>query len=579
MKKIFGFLAVCLLLLSANNFLMSQTKGFNNLSNESIFKDEASEKFGADKLIKGETIPVGNVIEPEFYRLGPGDILAIQNMSISVMQQYAIVTPENTLIIPRIGAISVKGQTLSQVRDTIMKLMKERNASTLAYVTLYQPRTVLVTIRGNTQFEGTYNFPASYRISSAIKASIKTASPSQVTMQESHAMLAYRDKTQETEKQLAKGGLPFTSVYSKRNISIIHSDGTNEVADVEKALITSNPAFDPYLREGDEIYIPFEPETFPVISISGAVRRPSSFVWKKGDKASLLLKLGLGLSDNANIQNIQLRYSNNDITSLSIDSALNIIGSDPVLKPGASIIVGVIEEEDLKSNDGLVAISGCVKHPGVYNIKLNETRIKDVVDLAGGFTNDAYLPLARILRRNQKLDYTYNIQKYYNENFQYSDLTLEDSVRFKISVDMKSPIVSCDFVSLFKNNSTENNVFLINGDLIDIPSNPKSVFVWGNVIKPGFVPFDENQNMKWYIAKAGGISSGAKENRARIIRGNNKVWVEGEDKVPVFAGDEIFVPRAPDLPPGVELQTWSLIVGALGATAALINVIVWGFLK
>ena len=97
------------------------------------------------------------------------------------------------------------------------------------------------------------------------------------------------------------------------------------------------------------------------------------------------------------------------------------------------------------------------------------------------------------------------------------------------------------------------------GDIIEVPSNPKSVFVWGQVNQPGYIPFNENANMDWYINSAGGPAQGAHAGRLRIIRGKNKVWVKGKNDVPVYAGDEIYVPKPPDNPPGLDIQEWAVI--------------------
>ena len=43
---------------------------------------------------------------------------------------------------------------------------------------------------------------------------------------------------------------------------------------------------------------------------------------------------------------------------------------------------------------------------------------------------------------------------------QYSDLTLEDTVRIKIDLNMRKPYVSCDFEAAFKQNSLKDNVLL-----------------------------------------------------------------------------------------------------------------------
>ena len=99
--------------------------------------------------------------------------------------------------------------------------------------------------------------------------------------------------------------------------------------------------------------------------------------------------------------------------------------------------------------------------------------------------------------------------------------------------------------------------------------------MFGQVKNPGVIEYVPNKTIEWYIDQAGGCAAGAKIKRARIIRSNTKVWEEGVDEtVVVNAGDEIYVPRAPDIPPSLELQKWAAISGMLGTLAGIISLIV-----
>jgi len=161
----------------------------------------------------------------------------------------------------------------------------------------------------------------------------------------------------------------------------------------------------------------------------------------------------------------------------------------------------------------------------------------------------------------------------YQEFFRTSDLTMEDSTRVKNNIYYSLPIVSCNFADLFVNNSNEDNVKLKSGDLISVPKCPKTIYVFGYVNQPGYVDYEPGKTMEWYINRAGGVTKGGKQGRARIIRGNNNAWVEGDDNVFVFAGDRIFVPTAPDLPPGTEIQTYSMLISGVFALISIASLI------
>ena len=517
-------------------------------------------------------------INPDFYYVGPGDILAIQNLSASTNSQYVIISPENSIQLPRFGEISLKDKTLTGTKQLLLNLISERNPNSASSVILFKPRMVIATISGNIVSEGVLTIPASYNISTVYKLSNKITRTTGSSIPESIAFSKFTENRHKLAKLNAGTGAPNYYQFCSRNIFVKHDDGTSQNADILKAYSLNDPSYDPYIREGDEIIVPFEPDEYPRISISGSILNPSSLPFKKGDKASLLLKIAGGFNDDADLDNVYL-YSpgNSEKEKLDVDYSMKLQSQDIDLEPGSMILVGT-KQPGQSSDAGMVAISGNVKNPGVYPIVKNKTKLKEAIELAGGFNDMAYLPLAKVYRRSN-LSYSTNTRQDLEEKFQYSDLTLMDTIRFNIDQNMKLPLVSCDLNALYNGNSSVDNIILRDGDLIVIPSNPGSVFVYGQINKPGYIKFENGKNMEWYIEHAGGIAEGGKPGRARIIRGKNNVWVEGEDDVMVFAGDEIYVPRTPDLPAGTELQTWSLIAGSLGAAAALLNVIIWGFIK
>jgi protein involved in polysaccharide export with SLBB domain len=438
---------------------------------------------------------------------------------------------------------------------------------------------VLVTISGNVTIPGNYFLPASYQVSNAIKFASQINPSSQLSTNHISAILRILENQREMEELIGEAsyGYPFhrnkfSDSYSSRNIKIFHTDGNTDVADLYKARVNNNPLYDPYLREGDVIFVPFEPMSYPKISISGAVLAPYTIAYKEGDSASFLLKVGCGVKDNADIENVILKFSDNQSEiAMKVDKDLNLLSKDYELKPGSTIIVG---EKSVRNDasPAVVTVKGEVKKPGAYIISSGNSRLFDVIDLAGGITSEAYLPLAYITRfQNLELS-TIDPRRDILQYFQYSDLTLEDTTRYIIDMMLKKPIVSCDFDEAYKNRKSEQNVLLQNGDIIVIPAKPNSVYVFGQVNNPGYVEYSDGKTLKWYVMKAGGFANYAESERARIIRGKNNIWVDGDDDVIVFAGDMIYVPRPPDIPKSVELQNYSILVSILLGAVSVISI-------
>ena len=572
-KYIFIIEVVLFTIIINNNLVFSQLKGLSDGEEAKSLKSETQNKIGLDKLLSSDAAPVGNIIDAQQYLIGPGDILAIQNLNFSLMTDYIIITPDCAALAPRSGIINLKGMTLAQAKDTILKKIKENNPNALTYITLFQPRTIMISVKGAGVYTGAYTLPASYRISTLMLLVNKDGGLKDLPLAQSSSYASSRERNAYFERKYQNSEIPILTSYSNRNIYIVHKDGTNKVVDLDKAAAYQMLEFDPYIREGDEINIPFKPDlSFPTIGISGAVIRPYSTVYKDGDRISLLLKLSLGPKSNIDLNNIKLFYPDNTQLQIKVDSNFNIIGDDIELLPGSVVIAGRKHELQNKKT-ATVSIIGNVQNPGVYPIIINKTRLKDAIEIAGGFTDEAYLPLAYIIRKPALDKDQLSSTIPFIEKFHFSDLSMQDTARFKMDVDYTLPKVSCDFNAAFKNNIDDQNVYIEDGDYIVVPSNPGTVYIYGQVNRPGFVRFEPGKDFDWYIEKAGGYAVGAKKGRVRIIRGRTNVWLNADKDAIIYAGDEIYIPRPEDNPPGTDIQTYAMIASLISSTVFFINVV------
>jgi len=282
--------------------------------------------------------------------------------------------------------------------------------------------------------------------------------------------------------------------------------------------------------------------------------------------------MGYGFTDNADLNNIKIYDAMGNMNDLKVDSAGNLLSNDYLISPGSGIIVGSKPRIE-KNKFGLVSVKGEVNKPDVYNIELGKTRLTDIIQMAGGFTEAAYLPLSTISRRDNSQNERVSLRRKYNEFFNHSIMTQQDTMRTGMIIDMKKSMVSSDFIACFINKNDDYNLILQEGDVINIPNKPNKVNVFGQVKNPGFIDFTDNQTMKWYVDKAGGYATSADIKRTRIIRGNNSVWIDGfDDNVYVYDGDEIFVPPPRDVPPEMEISKWAAYIGIAGVLITFINV-------
>ena len=569
-KKVF---ILCMIALSYIQ-VYSQTKGLSSIDQEKIFQEEAQSVLNSsDKMLNAESMIFGDVVEPDYYKLGPGDVLGYSNLTASSSAlQYIVVSPECSIFIPRVGELSVKNMTITQAKNAVIERVKQQQSNAIITLSLSKPRKVFVSLSGNTISTGMYSLPASFRISTAIQAINKMAESDQKQPMIQYSYEKSMDKKRKTQERFNNGGIGAKIDFSNRSLSVIRKDGTSIIADIEKARINNDVALDPYIQENDNIVIPFNNDNITYISVSGAVNRPCMIPWKKGDRISELIRMAGGLAINADYANITLTSPTGSNTKLSYNAESNTFADDIELGEGYGITIGSKENQNNIKQSSFVSVTGEVNKPGIYQIIEGETKLKDIVEQAGGFTTEAYLPLANVFRADGNNEVT-KFDDSYQEFFRTSDLTMEDSTRVKNNIYYSLPIVSCNFADLFVNNSNEDNVKLKSGDLISVPKCPKTIYVFGYVNQPGYVDYEPGKTMEWYINRAGGVTKGGKQGRARIIRGNNNAWVEGDDNVFVFAGDRIFVPTAPDLPPGTEIQTYSMLISGVFALISIASLI------
>lgn len=558
-------LAVALLCSIAITTIVSAQSG----SSIDLEKLQGSQKSSMSQLLSADQVPVDNVIDATIYRVGPGDVIAYQLLSIDFSEKLVSVTPENSIILERYGMINVQGMSLARVRDTITAVVRKRVPGVECYVTLKRPRLVYVSLRGNVPYPGTYAVPASMRISTLLNVARQ---PWLLRKDAASGDLGRNDRTtQENSKlqELTRSTGQQLSPFASRNIIVRHRDGVSNV-DLPQAMVPGYARLDPHVREGDEVIVPYDNASVPTISISGAVADPATIAYKEGDHASLLLYAAGGPTSEADLARVVLvDPSGKGKRNIAVDSLLHITGDDPILEPGSSIVVEQKVHEVVAGGQGVVNLYGEVRNPGSMVITPGVTRLTEVLSRCGGITPDASTSLAYVVRPEQGLNTRGDQSSDIYRRFQYSDLTLEDTVRYRLDMQYRLPYVSCDFRKAFADSLSPDNIVLYSGDIVVIPRVPDRVYVYGQVNQPGYVSYVAKKPMAWYIERAGGYAEGGRSDRARVIKGKTKVWVDDNESF-VEPGDEVYVPRDPDVSTATKIQTYAVIAGITSAVAAVI---------
>lgn len=132
---------------------------------------------------------------------------------------------------------------------------------------------------------------------------------------------------------------------------------------------------------------------------------------------SQLLYVAGGITDIGSLRNIQIRRANKIIATFDLYELLarGNAENDIRLQSGDIVFIPTIEKS--------VFIDGAIRRPGKYELKENET-ISDLIDLAGGFSNRAYLKQVYI----ERYDYDADVPSIIN-----LDLTDDEQLDYKTS--------------------------------------------------------------------------------------------------------------------------------------------------
>lgn len=167
------------------------------------------------------------------------------------------------------------------------------------------------------------------------------------------------------------------------------------------------------------------------VFVLGEVKRPGSFtVGSLATMTNALFASG-GITDVGSLRNIQLKRRGELVTTLDLYSLLlnGDTSNDARLLPGDVIFVPPLGKT--------VGITGQVKRPATYEIQGDAT-INTLINLSGGLTNNAYLPISYLVRHDNFGERTLiNI-----------DLSTTDGKRYELhDGDLLSIAAKLDFIN------------------------------------------------------------------------------------------------------------------------------------
>ncbi len=378
--------------------------------------------------------------------------------------------------------------------------------------------------------------------------------------------------------------------YALRDILLKRANGDQLKIDLLKFRLTGDFKYNPYLMNDDVIIIPAYDDEKSTVEISGAVNNTTKFQFVEGDKLSDAILFAGGI--NSSYENVEkAEISRLDNTGNKENLIVVNIKDDVVLKCGDRI--RIIADENQRKNYR-VRVIGEVRYPGYIYVAKSGSFLSEVIHKAGGFTINADLRRAEVIRDYnaieilQRSQFTTNIEEQWLklhqikvlEMLRHANLTEDDSLSF--SVDNELRILRSenlvDFTKLNDPESEENKFNVQDGDLIVVPAKFDYVNVFGQVAKVGYIKYVPDKDYTYYIEKSGGLAETARdgEDDIVIIKGKEMNWVTKDKKnIKIEPGDYIYVHK------NIPVTTWTYIkrIGDVLSIAGSIATVILLFIQ
>ena len=500
-------------------------------------------------------VPMDAPLVASEYFVGPGDELSVNIWSSPPASHSLTITPEGLLVIPEVGTANVRGLTLEQAKERVVQIVRKRVLSSEVTVSLLTPRKVTVQIIGFVLHEGLHEINAVERVDRLI-AKANVFPSDLMTIEE------YETKI-----------LQMRQAMSERKILVRSRDGSRQQVDLVRYRITGQGKYNPYLREGDVVYVPNRTDLQNSIGVFGGVMSAASFEHVEGDSLSHLVQMAFGFPVGADpVHAVLTRLSRNGrrMDTLHVDARAVVEhrADDIALLPGDRLVIPALPDARLNYR---VELKGEVVAPGMYPITRDSTRLTTIIRQAGGFTREANLKGARLIRSAVSPDDP--TQQLQNEWLlsRRAGISVEDTSYYGAETRLRlaGETVALDFEKLFLEGDSTNDVVLRTYDKIEVPRRQRSIYVFGQVVHPGHVALEEGRDYMYYIAQAGGFTQDARDGDTRVIKVGSRIWLDPEETV-VEDGDYIWVPKEIEYPLAYYASTWVPFAAILSAIATVV---------
>lgn len=428
-------------------------------------KKEEKKVFGRDIFNNKELTfePEMNIATPADYRLGPGDAVFVDVWGASQKQYQATVSPEGAIHLEDFGPVQVSGMTVSQANKHLRSTLGSRYGGSQIRLTVGQTKTITVHVMGEVRHPGTYTLSSFATVFHALYMA---------------------------------GGT--NEIGTMRSIKVQRGGRTVSTVDLYDYILNGNLRGNVRLASGDVITVgPYD----CLVNVTGKVKRPMFYEMKSNESVSTLLKYAGGFTGDAYEEVVRLIRKKGGV--MSVYTLNEFERGTFQLADADSLSVDSV----LNRYSNLVELRGAVKRPGQYQMDGNISTLRQLINAAGGLSEDAMTNRGIIHRR--KPNRTLSV------------------LEFNIKALM---------------NNEEVDQALKNEDIVFIPSQKDlheelTLKIEGEVRYPGTYNYADSMTVESFILQAGGLTdraSLAKVDVARRYR-DRKATTAGEQVAQLYS--------------------------------------------
>jgi len=433
-----------------------------------------------------------NIATPAGYVLGPGDAVYVDVWGASQKNYEATVSPDGNIDLDGYGPVHVGGLTVAQANRRLKETLGTRFSSSNVRLTVGQTKTISVNVMGEVNHPGTYTLSAFSTVFHALYMA---------------------------------GGT--NEIGTLRNIKVYRNGRCISTVDIYDYILNGKMSGNVKLAAGDVIIVePYE----CLVQITGKVRRPMWYEMSNTESVGTLIKYAGGFTGEAYQGNVTLiRKAGGQYSVYSLDEFER---NGFQLRDADSVFV----DSTLNRYVNMVEVKGAVFRPGKYQMDGSITTVRQLLEAAGGPTENAIIEHAIMHRRK------------------------EDRMFEVLSVDVKGLM-----------EHTVPDIPLRNEDVLFVPDKQElqrelTLEIRGEVKYPGTYEYAENMTLEDFVLMAGGLTDAAstvKVDVARRVRNNkatsaedhtarsysfalkNNFVLQGEQGFVLEPFDEVYVRKSP----------------------------------